>query len=213
MKVMPLFERSLLNLLFTNPIVFVIIAGGLVLAITLHEAAHAFVADKLGDSTPRSQGRITLNPAAHLDPLGTIALLLVGFGWGKPVQFDPYNLKNPLRDTALIALAGPATNFLIAVILAVMAALIPGFLLVAGYLITINIVLAVFNLIPVHPLDGGKILLALLPPKTAIEYDQFMHRYGTLVLLFLIFPFAGRSPASQLISPIISAIVSVLIGN
>lgn len=210
---MPLLQNSLLALLFSSPIAFIIIAGGLVLAVTLHEAAHAFVADRLGDPTPRVQGRISLNPLVHLDPVGTIALLLVGFGWGKPVQFDPYNLKEPVRDTALIALAGPVTNLVIAVTLAVVVYFFPALLGILSYVIFINVVLAVFNLIPVHPLDGSKIILPLLPASAAVEYEEFMQRYGMIILIFLIFPFAGTSPASQLISPIIRTIVSVLIGG
>lgn len=208
-----LLQQSLLGLLFVNPFYFAVLAGGLILAITLHEAAHAFVADKLGDPTPRYQGRITLNPLAHLDPLGTIALLIVGFGWGKPVQFDPYNLKNPLRDTALIALAGPAVNIVIAVLLAAVIYFVPTLMGILGSIVIVNVILAVFNLVPVYPLDGSKIILALLPHSAAVEYDNFMRRYGTLVLIFLIFPFSGVSPISQLIGPIINFVVSLLLGN
>lgn len=99
----------MLNTLLQNPIVFIMSAIGLVIAVTVHEFCHAFVADYLGDPTPRVQGRVTLNPLAHLDPFGTLALLFIGFGWGKPVEFDPYNLKHKTRDTALIALAGPVS--------------------------------------------------------------------------------------------------------
>ena len=112
-------RSSLLSLLFTDPLSFAVIAVGLVISITIHEFAHAFIADKLGDPTPRYQGRVTLDPRAHLDPFGTIAILLVGFGWGKAVQFDPFNLKNPVKDTALIALAGPVSNILLALALSI----------------------------------------------------------------------------------------------
>ena len=104
----------MLYLLFSNPLAFFILFPGLLLSITIHEFAHAWVADKLGDPTPRHQGRVTLDPRAHLDPWGTVALLLTRFGWGKPVQFDPYNLKHPLRDTAIVALAGPISNLIVA---------------------------------------------------------------------------------------------------
>src|SRR4030066_1301523 len=107
----------MLNLIFSNPSAFIVIFGGIILAIGIHEAAHAFTADYLGDPTPRSLGRTTLNPLAHLDPLGTLVILVTGFfGWGKPAPFDPYNLRDPRRDTALIALAGPASNIVLAVI-------------------------------------------------------------------------------------------------
>src|SRR3989344_291453 len=95
---------------------FIFYIISLVIAITIHEFAHAFVADHLGDPTPRLQGRVTLNPLAHLDPMGTLLLFIVHFGWGKPVQFDPFNLRNPRRDAALISLAGPATNLVTATV-------------------------------------------------------------------------------------------------
>ncbi|HNS65821.1 MAG TPA: site-2 protease family protein, partial [Candidatus Woesebacteria bacterium] len=171
----------MLNLLFSSPIAFAILAVVLVASITIHEFAHAWAADHLGDPTPRSQGRITLNPLAHLDPLGTLAILLIGFGWGRPVVFDPYNLKNPVKDVALIALAGPASNLILATIVAVAFKLgLLGFLSIFGasaiitLIVSLNVMLAIFNLIPVFPLDGEKILVALLPRTTAIEYSQFM---------------------------------------
>ncbi len=205
----------LLSLLFSQPLLFVIAAGGLLVSITIHEFAHAWVADKLGDPTPRYQGRVTLNPLAHLDPLGTVMLLLVGFGWGKPVEFDPYNLKNPVPDAAKIALAGPASNIILAIILSFAISLDQTGTLVDIVLQTvlyINVVLAIFNLVPIHPLDGGKILVALLPKTTALEFDSFMHRYGNMILILMIVPWAGRSPVSMLISPIISWVTGLLLG-
>ncbi len=206
----------MLDLLFSNPLIFFISAIGLVLSLTVHEFAHAFVADKLGDPTPRSQGRVTLNPLAHLDPLGTAALLLTRFGWGKPVQFDPSNLENPVRDSALIAIAGPVTNISIAILVALLlrfSPFLPLLFVVAGtQIVIINIVLAIFNLVPVHPLDGSKIILAVLPRHLAYEYEIFMHRYGMFILIALIFPwYNGTSPVSALISPIITTIASLLI--
>ena len=208
----------LLQTLFENPIIFFLNVAGLVVALTIHEFAHAFVADKLGDPTPKYQGRVTLNPMAHLDPLGTLAILIVGFGWGKPVQFDPFNLKEPKRDTALIALAGPASNILLAIFLGIGLSLLPasGFLtsILAPFMVFtlfINVMLAIFNLVPVYPLDGSKIFEALLPPDTALAYEQFMHRYGSIVLLMLIVPWSGTSAVSTLISPIINFIVTLLI--
>ncbi|MEN8253321.1 MAG: site-2 protease family protein [Patescibacteria group bacterium] len=204
----------MLSLLSANPIAFFVAMGGLIIAITIHEAAHAFMADYLGDPTPRANGRTTLDPRAHLDPMGTLMLILFRFGWGKPVGFDPYNLKNPIRDTSLIALAGPASNIILAVILAmtVNLGLVSGFLAVAlSYVITINIVLAIFNLVPVHPLDGSKIILTLLPADTAMEYENFMRRYGMIVLILLILPWGGTSPIHQLIWPVIETIVDILL--
>lgn len=204
----------MLSILFQSPLAFAIIFGGLIVAITIHEFAHAFVADKLGDPTPRAKGRVTLDPRAHLDPLGTLMILLTRFGWGKPVSFDPYNLKDPLRDTALIALAGPASNILLASGLALIMRLLilPELLVLAlTQIIVINVILAIFNLVPVYPLDGSKIILAILPKETAVEYEQFMNRYGIFVLILLILPWGGSSPVSQLIWPIIQTIVGVLI--
>jgi Zn-dependent protease len=205
------------SLLFTDPLIFIIATGGLLFSLTVHEFAHAWTADKLGDSTPRLQGRVTLNPLAHLDPLGTILLLVTRFGWGKPVQFDPSNLANPLRDSALIALAGPATNLGIAALLSLIIRLnvLPpslfSFALIQVALI--NIVLAIFNLVPVHPLDGSKIILPLLPRNLAIEYEYFMRRYGMYVLLALILPwYQGISPISFLIQPVITAVGRFLFG-
>ncbi|MDA1079537.1 MAG: site-2 protease family protein [bacterium] len=203
---------GLLSLLFQDPISFAILAGVLVASLTIHEFAHAWAADKLGDPTPRHQGRLTLNPLAHLDPLGSVALLVIGFGWGKPVQFDPYNLKEPVRDAAMIGLAGPAVNLISALLLALALPFIPAFASVISLSIFYNVMLAIFNLVPVAPLDGSKILLALLPKDVAYEYDSFMARYGTLVLVGLLMPWGGQSPISMLIRPIINTILGGLLG-
>ena len=205
---------GLISLLFSDPISFVLVAVGLVISVTIHEFAHAYVADKLGDPTPRYQGRVTLDPRAHLDPFGTLAILLIGFGWGKAVQFDPYNLKDPKRDVALIALAGPALNILLATLLS----LAIGFLNLQGIVLAvllpvifINVMLAIFNLVPVSPLDGSKIAQAILPKEVALEYELFMSRYGNFVLLALILPlFGSRSAISQLISPVIEFVITML---
>jgi len=198
----------------------------LLVAVTVHEFAHAWMANRLGDPTPKLQGRLTLNPIAHLDPIGTllpVILILTGspfiFGWGKPVQFDPFNLEKPKRDAALISLAGPLTNLSLAAILAIIlrisAVPISSAYLLSAILIPIiylNVILAIFNLIPIHPLDGGKIIVGLLPEKDAHELDKFLRKYGMLILLLLIFPiFGGTSPVSALISPIIRFIVGFLI--
>lgn len=202
------------SLFFTNPIEFFIAFGGLLLSLAFHEFAHAWVADHLGDPTPRMQGRVTLNPLAHLDPLGTIALLFVRFGWGKPVQIDPFNFKNPIRDSALVAFAGPATNLVLAGLIAglVRVVPVPEFILYALVQVAvINVVLAIFNLVPVHPLDGSKIVLPLLPRTLGLEYQQFMERYGMFLLIALIFPWAnGASPVSLLISPVIQFVTKLL---
>ena len=202
-----------------NPLTFIFSIVALVVAITIHEFAHAYAADRLGDPTPRLQGRLTLNPLAHLDPIGTLMLLLVHFGWGKPVQFDPYNLRHPRRDSAIISLAGPATNFVMAIICAVFLQLLFNtrlamisqlFIGLLQPLIVLNVVLGVFNLVPIHPLDGFKIVEGMLPDDYARQWHE-LEGYGMIFLLFLVFPlFGGVSPISRVISPIIEFILSML---
>jgi Zn-dependent protease len=201
----------MIRTLFSSPITFIASSIGLLVAITIHEFAHAFTADRLGDPTPRSQDRITLNPLAHLDPTGTIMLLLFGFGWGKPVNFDPFNLENPKRDTTLISLAGPASNLLLAFLLGILTRVLgPSLLTSLLYpLIYINIVLAIFNLVPIRPLDGEKILSGLLPRNLSFEFQSVMQRYGTLILIFLVLPVFGSSPIISLISPVITTLFSL----
>src|SRR3990172_3579927 len=155
-------NNSLLIHLFQNPYAFVVIFGGIILAIGIHEAAHCYMADYLGDPTPRSMGRLSLNPLVHLDPVGTLVILVTGmFGWGKPSPYDPYNLKNPRRDTALIALAGPASNILLAIALSSILRIfnIQPLASIVYFLVSLNINLAIFNLIPIAPLDGSRIFL------------------------------------------------------
>jgi len=200
------------------------------LAITIHEAAHAWMADRLGDPTARLMGRLTLNPLAHIDLYGTVLFPLmlillrfpIIFGWAKPVRYDPYNLANPRRDSALISLAGPLSNLTLATAAALVLRIISTpfspllfFSSFLSYLILINVALAIFNLLPIHPLDGGKILVGLLPQKEAYEADVFLRRYGILVLFFLIFPiFGGMSFISLVIWPVISFLAGILIpGN
>ena len=205
----------MLNLLAQNPIAFLIFMVGLLLSITIHEFSHCFVTDKLGDPTPRIKGRLTLNPLAHLDPIGTLAIILTGFGWGKPAPYDPYNLKEPVRDAALIAAAGPASNLLIATLFSILVKLGIGdinILSIASGLITINLSLALFNLLPVYPLDGGKIMRAILPHQASLEYEDIMERYGTMILIMMIFPWVGgQSAASALLTPIISILKRIFI--
>jgi Zn-dependent protease len=214
--------------LFNNPLSFFLWLIALIVAITIHEFAHAYAADRLGDPTPRLQGRLTLNPLSHLDPLGTLMILFVRFGWGKPVQFDPFNLRNPRRDSAIISLAGPISNFLLAMLCAVFLHLLLSARLsllsvpllgVLSYLLTallqpiiiINVTLGVFNLIPIHPLDGFKIVEGILSEEHARQWKE-LEGYGMIFLLFLVFPiFGGASPVSQLISPIINTILSLLL--
>ncbi len=199
--------------LATNPLGFLFWVIALVFAITIHEFAHAWAAERLGDPTPRLMGRLTLNPLAHLDPLGTIMLLVARFGWGKPVQFDPFNLRHPRRDSAIISLAGPVSNLLLAIFCSLFLRLsldnwIIGLL---DNLIIMNVVLAVFNLVPIHPLDGFKIVGGILPEEYARQWAE-LEGYGMIFLIILILPLGGgASPVSQLISPVINFILTLLL--
>ena len=187
--------------------------AAIIAAISIHEFSHAWAADKLGDPTPRLQGRLTLNPKAHLDPIGTLMLILFRFGWGKPVMFDPFNLKNPRRDAMLIGLAGPASNLISASAAALVMRLM-GPMSLMGLMLTpfivISVVLAVFNLVPVHPLDGGKIIAGLLPREMAKEFEAVMRTWGTMILIFLIFPWGGTSAVFYLIGPVVSLLLGLL---
>jgi Zn-dependent protease len=205
----------MISLLFTSPLLFFIAAGVLLVSLTIHEFAHAWMAEQLGDPTPRSQGRVTLNPLAHLDPVGTVLLLLTYFGWGKPVQFNPRNFEKPRQDAAKVAIAGPISNLLIVLISSALLYLrvLPNEFLnfiVYQFLFT-NLALAIFNLFPIYPLDGNHILFALLPPHLAIEYEDFVHRYGMYMLLIALLPiFDGVSLISIVMGPLLNILLAVL---
>lgn len=173
---------------------------GLVLftAVPVHECAHAWTAEKMGDDTGRQQGRITLNPFAHLTLWGSLMMILVGFGWGKPVSVDPRNFKNPKKGMVLTSLAGPVSNFIMAffaMIVYKVLAMLSGFddsttlgmvAWVFLYVMLINISLGVFNFLPIPPLDGSKIFNAILPEKwyfTIMRYEQFIF-IGLIILLY-----------------------------
>jgi Zn-dependent protease len=195
-------------------------------SIAFHEIGHALVADRLGDPTPRTQGRLSLNLKNHLDPIGTVLVPLalfflkspLIFGWAKPVQIDDFNLRHPKKDMALISLAGPGANLALAFLAALLFKLFTFFSGLSFlnslflFLTQINISLAIFNLLPVHPLDGGKILIGFLPPKQSRQTEIFLNRYGFLLLLLLILPiFNGQSLLGIIVSPVINFLFSLLI--
>ena len=199
--------------LTSNPVGFLFWVISLVIAITIHEFSHAWAAERLGDPTPRLMGRLTLNPLVHLDPLGTIMLLIARFGWGKPVQFDPFNLRNPRRDSAIISLAGPVSNLVLATICSIFLRVFISYWFIGLLqpLIVLNVVLAVFNLIPIHPLDGFKIVSGILPEQYARQWAE-LEGYGMIFLIVLILPLGGgASPISQLISPVINVLLSIFL--
>jgi Zn-dependent protease len=209
----------MINLLFENPALFAIAVLGLVVAITIHEFAHAYAADKLGDPTPRLQGRVTLNPAKHLDPFGSLFILLVGFGWGRPVQFDPFNLENVRRDSAIISFAGPLSNLLLAAVIGLGSWLLglgqplPDLVASVLYLVIYtNVGLAVFNMIPVHPLDGFKIVEGLLPEDQAREW-RGLERYGFFFLILLMIPLGNASMISTVIRPVTTFLTGLFAGH
>ncbi len=179
-----------------------LMAVPLLAAVTFHELAHGYVAYRLGDPTAKLAGRLTLNPIKHLDLMGTLVFIVTRMiGWAKPVPVNPYNLRNPKRDMIWVSLAGPVTNLLIAVLSALIYKLLivlpvsnPFFIkkvlvplaLMLQLSVVLNIGLAVFNAIPIPPLDGSKILMGLLPPRQAMAYSR-IEPYGFFIILALIF--------------------------
>lgn len=197
----------------------------LLIAFTIHELAHAVVADRLGDPTSRNMGRFSLNPLVHLDPMGSIMLILTGFGWAKPVMVNPYNLRgNPRTSMAIVAVAGPISNLIMALLAAIpyqLGLLTPEFFstgtvpspsFILTQFIWINLILAFFNLIPVPPLDGYKILIAILPSEMAYQLRP-LERYGFIILIALLFflPRAGIDVLGALVMAPASQVMSLLV--
>jgi len=191
---MGLFSR----LLDPNYWVLIMLAlPGMLAGLTFHEYAHAWMANKLGDPTAKMMGRLTLNPLRHLNLIGTLAIVLLGFGWAKPVPISPDNFADRKRGILLVSLAGPASNLILAVVFTILVrltSLLPtetsSFLVyiqtVLGLAVFYNLVLALFNLIPIPPLDGSQILFSLIPLRN-IKLVLWLQRYGFIILLLLIF--------------------------
>lgn len=203
-----------LSIFNQSPIFAVMVVLGFVLGITVHEAAHAFTAWRLGDDTAYRQGRVSVNPAEHLDPLGSVLLVVAGFGWGKPVPVDPSRIRGGIWGPVAVAFAGPASNLVVLLACAVLyrnAIFQEGYPLVAiaAFAFT-NALLFVFNLIPIPPLDGSKILYPFLP-RSLNGFVGFMNEYGPYVLLGLVLLgyFLSRVPPFY-ISPLSFLISSML---
>jgi Zn-dependent protease len=212
-----------------TPATIITIAIFLLVAFPIHEFFHALVAFRLGDATAKLYGRLTLNPIVHFDPIGGGALavlMLLGssfvFGWAKPTPVNPLNLRGGHRGEAVVALAGPASNAVMAV-----AAAIPVRFIIATHLVVpdlvaqvlltfiyVNIILAIFNFLPIPPLDGSKILFGLLDPRTAYRVRPVLEQYGFVILIIAILPIVGgQSLIGVVVSPLIDAIFNLLVGR
>ena len=196
------------------------------LAVTLHEVSHGYIAERFGDPTARLLGRLTLNPLKHLDPIGTLALLFFGFGWARPVPVNHQNLRNPRQDMIWVSLAGPLTNFSLAIASALFlrtlalvfsgmslegtstALFLEPLALMAGFSLYVNIILAVFNLVPIPPLDGGRVMMGLLPQRQADVLAR-IEPFGFVLVIFLVF---FTDVWRLVIAPAVYFLVGVLAG-
>jgi Zn-dependent protease len=192
-------------------------------AVTLHEVSHGYVADRCGDPTARILGRLTLNPLRHLDPIGTLALLFFGFGWARPVPVNSKNLGKPKSDMIWVALAGPVTNFSMALLSAIVlralafagdsglatATVLEPLELMAAFSLYINVILGIFNLIPIPPLDGGRVMTGLLPTGPARILAR-VEPFGFIIVIFLVF---FTDMWRLVLAPIVSLFVSILAGS
>ena len=213
LNVINLGTGGLLNIVLTLP--------GVLIAITFHEFAHAFVAVKLGDDTPKYQGRLSLNPLSHLDPFGILMLLFVHIGWGKPVEINPRNFNRNISEEkaeAIVSIAGPLMNFILAILFTIISFLIAKFassfvytqvgiivMTIIQYTVIVNIGLGVFNLIPLPPLDGSKILKSFLPYNAKRWFEEKQQLFYFVFLIIWITGIAGN-----IISPLITAIYNGL---
>ncbi len=203
--------------LLQNPLQLLYVLPAILIGLTVHEWAHAYAAYRLGDPTARNLGRMTLNPLAHVDPIGFIMLLLIGFGWARPVPINPRNFKNYKRDEIIVSLAGIFTNLLTAFVFSFVyvagvlkwgLATNTAFMSIFGSIITINLALAIFNLIPIYPLDGSHVLEVLLAHKIP-RFVMFLRQYGQWILLGLLLLGVVSTVLGYLVSGITSGFFTV----
>ncbi|WP_058485422.1 site-2 protease family protein [Defluviitalea phaphyphila] len=200
-------NNPLLNILIKIP--------GILIGITFHEFAHGLIAYSLGDKTPKREGRLTLNPIAHIDPIGLLLLFFINFGWAKPIHTNPSSFKNRKKAMIMISIMGPIANLLVAVLFTAILKIISSYNLsvdkyyilyqIINYGILINIILAVFNLIPIPPLDGSKILFNLIPPRTYFKIIQYQYILQIVLIVLLL-----MNVISKILDPIVWSIYEFL---
>lgn len=200
-----------MNFLTSQTLYWILFAiPSILIASTFHEYAHAWAATKLGDLTAKVNGRLTLNPLSHIDPIGALSMIILRFGWSKPVPINEYNFEHRERDTALVSLAGPASNMLLLLVTALVNFLLKPTGIPANFITTfamVNIVLAIFNLLPIPPLDGHKIVRAILPKKVRYYWEE-LERYQIILLVILLIPIF---PFGSIISVIMGKVLTFIL--
>jgi Zn-dependent protease len=213
-------------LFFSDNIVEALIAAAIIIFIgfPIHEFAHAFAAFQLGDSTAKLFGRLTLDPRAHIDPMGALLILIAGFGWAKPTPVNPYNLRGGRNGEALVAMAGPLSNLILASLGALPLRYIlttgmdvpPVLTNTLGFFVYFNLLLMIFNLIPIPPLDGSKVLFAAMDRQTEFRWRPVLEQYGFIILIAAVFlPIIppGRTLVGIVITEVMTPIFQLLVGQ